>query len=86
MAEKFDLIAKVEDGETPIELGLAAPAEGSGVTPAQMEMQAAAPTAISVLLVEQTSYSDRDEATKLVALTTLISFMTIPSWATILRV
>ena len=43
MAEKFDLIAKVEEGENPIQLGLAAPAEGSGVTPAQMEMQAAAP-------------------------------------------
>ena len=43
MAEKFDLIAKVEEGENPIELGLAAPAEGSGVTPQQMEVQAAAP-------------------------------------------
>jgi hypothetical protein len=43
MAEKFDLIAKVEEGENPIELGLAAPAEGSGVTPEQMEAQAAAP-------------------------------------------
>ena len=37
MADKFDLIAKVEEGENPIELGLAAPAEGSGVTPEQME-------------------------------------------------
>ena len=37
MAEKFDLIAKVEEGDNPIELGLAAPAEGSGVTPEQME-------------------------------------------------
>ena len=37
MAEKFDLIAKVEEGANPIELGLAAPAEGSGVTPEQME-------------------------------------------------
>ena len=35
MAEKFDLIAKVEEGENPIELGLAAPAEGSGITPAR---------------------------------------------------
>ena len=43
MAEKFDLIAKVEEGENPIELGLAAPAEGAGVTPEQMEVQAAAP-------------------------------------------
>ena len=43
MAEKFDLIAKVEEGENPIELGLAAPAEGAGVTPQQMEVQAAAP-------------------------------------------
>ncbi|CAI8313345.1 MAG: Uncharacterised protein [Marine Group II euryarchaeote MED-G33] len=43
MAEKFDLIAKVEEGENPIELGLAAPAEGAGVTPEQMEVQSAAP-------------------------------------------
>ena len=43
MAEKFDLIAKIEEGANPIELGLAAPAEGSGVTPEQMETQAAAP-------------------------------------------
>ena len=33
---------KVEEGENPIGLGLAAPAEGSGVTPEQMEVQAAA--------------------------------------------
>ena len=38
MAEKFDLIAQVEEGANPILLGLAAPAEGSGVTPAQMEL------------------------------------------------
>ncbi|MEE2811462.1 MAG: zinc ribbon domain-containing protein [Candidatus Thermoplasmatota archaeon] len=43
MAEKFDMIAKVEDGANPIELGLAAPAEGSGVTPEQMEAANAAP-------------------------------------------
>jgi hypothetical protein len=43
MAEKFDMIAKVEDGANPIELGLAAPAEGSGVTPEQMEAATAAP-------------------------------------------
>ena len=30
MAEKFDLIANVEEGQNPIELGLAAPAEGIG--------------------------------------------------------
>ena len=46
MAEKFDLIAKVEEGENPIDLGLAAPAEGAGVTPEQMEVQAAAPKAV----------------------------------------
>ena len=51
MAEKFDLIAKVEEGENPIELGLAAPDEGSGVTPAQMEMQAAAPTVVKLSLI-----------------------------------
>ncbi|MDE0707819.1 MAG: zinc ribbon domain-containing protein [Candidatus Poseidoniales archaeon] len=45
MAEKFDLIAKVEEGDNPIGLGLAAPAEGEGVTPEQMEVQAAAPKA-----------------------------------------
>jgi len=45
MAEKFDLIAKVEEGGNPIELGLAAPAEGAGVTPEQMQVQAAAPKA-----------------------------------------
>ena len=43
MADKFDLIAKVEEGENPIELGLAAPAEGSGVTPEQMDEKASAP-------------------------------------------
>ena len=43
MAEKFDLIAKVEEGANPIDLGLAAPAEGSGVTPEQMETQASVP-------------------------------------------
>lgn len=43
MAEKFDLIAKVEEGENPIGLGLAAPAEGEGITPEQMEVQTAAP-------------------------------------------
>ena len=47
MAEKFDLIAKVEEGDNPIELGLAAPAEGSGVTPEQMEVQAAAPPKVT---------------------------------------
>ncbi len=46
MAEKFDLIAKVEEGENPIDLGLAAPAEGAGVTPEQMEVQAAAPKVV----------------------------------------
>ena len=43
MAEKFDLIAKIDDGANPITLGLAAPAEGEGVTPAQMEALDAAP-------------------------------------------
>lgn len=43
MAEKFDLIAKVEDGANPIELGLAAPADGGGVTQAQMDAATAAP-------------------------------------------
>ena len=43
MADKFDLIAKIEDGANPIELGLAASAESGGITPTQMEAQAAAP-------------------------------------------
>ena len=43
MADKFDLIAKVEEGENPIGLGLAAPAEGSGVTPEQMDAEEAKP-------------------------------------------
>ncbi len=43
MAEKFDLIAKVEEGANPIELGLAASAEGSGVTPDEMEAAEKAP-------------------------------------------
>ena len=31
MAEKFDMIAKIEDGANPIVLGIAAPAEGEDV-------------------------------------------------------
>ena len=69
MAEKFDLIAKVEDGENPIELGLAAPAEGSGVTPAQMEMQAAAPAVVKGSLSEAAqNYTTSPAAAAAVAL------------------
>ena len=69
MAEKFDLIAKVEEGENPIELGLAAPAEGSGVTPAQMEMQAAAPTVVKGSLSEAAqNYTTSPAAAAAVAL------------------
>lgn len=31
MAEKFDMIAKIEEGANPIKLGIAAPAEGEGI-------------------------------------------------------
>ena len=31
MAEKFDMIAKIEEGANPIKLGIAAPAEGEEV-------------------------------------------------------
>ena len=69
MAEKFDLIAKVEEGENPIELGLAAPAEGSGITPAQMEMQAAAPTVAKGSLSEAAqNYTTSPAAAAAVAL------------------
>ena len=69
MAEKFDLIAKVEEGENPIQLGLAAPAEGSGVTPAQMEMQAAAPVVAKGSLSEAAqNYTTSPAAAAAVAL------------------
>ena len=63
MADKFDLIAKVEEGDDPIALGLAAPAEGSGVTPEQMEEKAAAPKVAKSSLSDcllYTSPSPRD--------------------------
>ncbi len=49
-------------------------------------LQAAAPTAISVLLIEQNNYCNKDEATVLLAYSTLISFITIPSWAMVLNI
>ena len=42
----------MEEGDDPIALGLAAPAEGSGVTPEQMEEKAAAPKAAKSSLSE----------------------------------
>jgi len=69
MAEKFDLIAKVEEGANPIELGLAAPAEGSGVTPEQMEAQAAAPVVTKGSLSEAAqNYTTSPAAAAAVAL------------------
>ncbi len=69
MAEKFDLIAKIEEGENPIQLGLAAPAEGSGVTPEQMEMQAAAPVVAKGSLSEAAmNYTTSPAAAAAVAL------------------
>ncbi len=48
-------------------------------------LQAAAPTAISVLLLAQVSSKNQDNASLLVVCSTLISLITIPLWALILR-
>ncbi|KGG12145.1 MULTISPECIES: AEC family transporter [Prochlorococcus] len=47
-------------------------------------LQAAAPTAISVLLIAEKFSCDKDKATWLVALSTLTALITIPIWALIL--
>ena len=48
-------------------------------------LQAAAPTALSVLLISQASSRDEDEATSLVVLSTISALITIPAWLIILR-
>tara|TARA_B100000965_G_C19480336_1_gene708219 strand:- start:62 stop:982 length:921 start_codon:yes stop_codon:yes gene_type:complete len=48
-------------------------------------LQAAAPTAISVLLISQATSRDEEEATSLVAFTTVTALITIPAWFLILR-
>ena len=69
MAEKFDLIAKVEDGANPIELGLAASAEGPGVTPDEMEAASKAPKVTAGSLSEAAqNYTTSPAAAAAVAL------------------
>ena len=48
-------------------------------------LQAAAPTAISVLLISQAASRDEEEATSLVVLSTIIALISIPVWLMILR-
>ena len=48
-------------------------------------LQAAAPTAISVLLISQAASKDEEKATSLVIFSTMTSLITIPVWALILR-
>tara|TARA_Y100001968_G_scaffold248190_1_gene232715 strand:- start:301 stop:468 length:168 start_codon:yes stop_codon:yes gene_type:complete len=48
-------------------------------------LQAAAPTAISVLLISQAAKTDEEEATSLVVFSTITALITIPAWLVILR-
>ena len=48
-------------------------------------LQAAAPTAISILLISQAASRDEKEATSLVAFSTIIALISIPAWLFILR-
>ena len=48
-------------------------------------LQAAAPTAISVLLISQSVSRDEQEATSLIVFGTIISLISIPAWLMILR-
>ena len=48
-------------------------------------LQAAAPTAISVLLISQAASRDEEEATALVVFSTISALITIPAWFVILR-
>jgi len=69
MADKFDLIAKIEEGANPIELGLASSSEGTGVTPEQMEVQAATPKVVKDSLSEAAQgYTTNPAASAAVAL------------------
>ncbi len=49
-------------------------------------LQAAAPTAISVLLIAQANSQDEDKATLLVSFSTLAALVTIPIWSFILKI
>ncbi len=48
-------------------------------------LQAAAPTAISILLISQAASRDEKEATSLVVFSTIIALISIPAWLLILR-
>ncbi len=48
-------------------------------------LQAAAPTAISILLIAQGQYQDERKATSLVIFSTITALITIPIWAIILK-
>ena len=48
-------------------------------------LQAAAPTAISILLISQAASRDEKEATSLVVFSTIIALISIPAWLMILR-
>ena len=48
-------------------------------------LQAAAPTAISILLISQAASIDEKEATSLVVFSTITALITIPAWLLILR-
>ena len=48
-------------------------------------LQAAAPTAISILLISQAASRDEKEATSLVVFSTLTALISIPAWLLILR-
>ena len=48
-------------------------------------LQAAAPTAISILLIAQAQSQDEEKATSLVIFSTLTALITIPIWTIILK-
>tara|TARA_B100000700_G_scaffold325819_1_gene435617 strand:+ start:4312 stop:4518 length:207 start_codon:yes stop_codon:yes gene_type:complete len=48
-------------------------------------LQAAAPKAISVLLISQANSRDEEEVSSLVVFSTITSLITIPAWLMILR-
>ena len=48
-------------------------------------LQSAAPTAISILLISQSTSRYEEEATSLVVLSTIIALISIPVWFMILR-
>ncbi len=48
-------------------------------------LQAAAPTAISVLLISQAASRDEEEANSLVIFSTITALITVPAWYVILR-